>query len=68
VADTPDLAAKLSVRQRLAHVLSRRAMTAEALARDIDADPETVKRTLRRYRSQFVVLAGGYYGLAQRDT
>ncbi len=67
VADTPDLAAKLTVRQRIAAALRRGAMTAEALTNDVDADAETVKRTLRRYRSQFMVLPGGYFGLAQRD-
>jgi DNA-binding CsgD family transcriptional regulator len=68
LANAPDLAAKLTIRQRIASALRLGSMTAERLADELDADPESVKRTLRRHRAQFVVLPGGYYGLAQGDT
>jgi hypothetical protein len=68
LATVPDLAAKLTIRQRIATALRSGAMTANAIADEVDADLESVKRTLRRHRSQFVVLPGGYHGLAQRNT
>ena len=66
VADSPDLAMKLSVRQRMAALLRRGAMAPEAIAEQIDADLETVKRTARRYREQFVVIPGGQFALLER--
>lgn len=65
VADIPDLAEHLSTRQRMAHALRHGAMTADELSSEIDADAETIKRNVRRYKHQFTVLAGGRIGLAQ---
>ena len=66
VADSPDFAGQLSVRQRMAYLLRRGAMTAEAIAEEIEADAETVKRTARRYRKVFTVLDGGRVALLER--
>lgn len=66
VADVADLAGHLSVRQRMAERLRRGAMSAEAIASDIDADVETVKRTARRYKTQFIVIPGGNLALCER--
>ena len=66
VADIPDLAGQLSVRQRMASLLRHGAMDPEELASELQADPETVKRTARRYRQQFTVLPGGRLGLLER--
>jgi len=66
VADIPDLAGQLSVRQRMAGLLRHGAMDPEELASELQADPETVKRTARRYRQQFTVLPGGRLGLLER--
>ena len=63
VADTPDLAVKLSVRQRIAYVLRKGALMPEQIAEEIEAEPETVRRTVRRYQRDFVVLDGGRIGL-----
>jgi len=63
VADTPDLAAKLTIRQRAAATLRKGAMTPEEIAEQIDADLETVKRTVRRHKKVFIVLEGGRVGL-----
>jgi hypothetical protein len=59
VADSPDLSGKLSVRERMVHMLKRGAFGYEQIADEIGADPETVGRTARRYRKQFVILPGG---------
>jgi hypothetical protein len=64
IAATPSLATQLSTRQRMAHLLRKGAMTAEAIAEEIDARVDTVERTLRRNKGQFVVLQGGRIGLA----
>lgn len=68
VADIPDLAGHLTVRQRMAHALRYGAMTADKLSSEIDADAETVKRNVRRYREQLTVLTGGRFCLAQRQS
>src|SRR5262249_13708807 len=60
VADSPDLAGKLSIRQRMIHLLRQGgSMPAEEIAVEIEADVETVKREARRRKHDFVVLAGG---------
>jgi hypothetical protein len=68
VADTPDLAGQLSVRQRMAHLLAGGSMSPEEIASEIQADPETVKRTARRYKQQFTVIPGGNLGLLARHS
>jgi len=68
VADTPDLAAGLSVRQRMAHLLKQGAMTPEILAEELGAKVDTVNRTARRYRQQFTILPGGSLGLLGRTS
>jgi hypothetical protein len=65
VADNPELASGLSVRQRMAAALRHGAMDAKDLAADIQATSETVSRVVRRYRQQFTVLPGGKVGLLQ---
>jgi hypothetical protein len=66
VADTPDLARKLTVRQRMAALLRKGAMMPEALAEEIEAEAETVKRTARRYKDLFVMIPGGRVGLVEK--
>ena len=66
VADSPDLALKLTVRQRMAALLRRGALAPEEIAAELDAKPETVMRTARRYPNLFVVLPGGKCGLLER--
>lgn len=66
VADSPDLAGLLSIRQRMAHLLKAGSMNAKRLAEEVDADAATVSRTARRYKDQFMVIEGGRIGLADR--
>lgn len=66
LADVPDLAAGLSVRQRMAQLLRRGGMSPEAVAQEIQADVDTVKRTARRNHNLFTLLPGGNLGLAER--
>lgn len=68
VADVSDLAGHLSVRQRMAHLLRRGAMSPAVVAEEIGADLETVKRTARRYKNQFLILPGGNLGMVERRT
>jgi hypothetical protein len=65
VADSPDLAGQLSVRQRMTYLLRRGALAPEAVADEIEADVDTVKRTARRYKKLFTVLQGGRLGLLE---
>lgn len=66
VADVADLAGHLSVRLRMAHLLCRGAMSPEAVADEIQADAETVKRTAHRYRQQFTMIPGGNLALLEK--
>jgi hypothetical protein len=66
VADSPDLAGKLSVPQRMSSLLRKGAMSPEAIAEELDAEVETVKRNARRYKKLFVVMDGGRVGLLER--
>jgi hypothetical protein len=65
-ADNPELAVQLSIRQRMAYQLKGGAMTPEALAEQIDAEVDTVKRTARRYKDLFKILDGGKLSLLER--
>lgn len=58
IQDIPDLAAGLSIRQRMYHLLKHGSMPIEELAEKLDANPESVKRTSYRYRD-FIVLPSG---------
>ena len=66
VADNPELATKLSVRHRMAALLRKGAMAATDIADEIDADVETIKRTVRRYKQQFVTVEGGRLALLEK--
>lgn len=63
IASTPELAEKLSIRQRMYLLLSRGSMSLDEIADELGADVESIKRTQRRYRDTFTVLAGGRIGL-----
>ncbi len=63
VADTPDLARKLSVRQQMYRILSGGVRSPEEIAEEIEAEIETVKRTIRRNKTDFIVLDEGRVGL-----
>ena len=67
VRENPDLAESMTIRQRMAGVLRRGSMDPADVAEEIDAKEETVTRTARRYRDEFVVLNGGKLALRQPD-
>jgi hypothetical protein len=64
-ADIPDLAEKMSVRQRLAHILKHGAMPLEQAATSLNAKPDTLRRTVQRYKQQFIIIDGGKVALSQ---
>jgi hypothetical protein len=69
VADSPDLASQLSIRQKMVHILRNGAVDSLKIASELDADLETVKRTARRYKNLFVVIeGGGRIGLLERKS
>jgi len=65
-ADTPDLAVSMSVRDRMKHVLRNGAMDLDDLAKEIDAKPDTIGRTVRRNKGVFTLLQGGKVALLAR--
>ena len=66
VADVSDLAGHLSIRQRMVHVLRRGSLSPEAVANEVDASLETVKREVRRRKGTFTLLPGGKVALLER--
>jgi hypothetical protein len=66
-SDSPDLAAKLTIRQRLYSLLRRGPMTVEALAEELQERSDSVSRTLRRYPQTFTQLEGGQIALLQKS-
>jgi hypothetical protein len=66
IADDPDFAEKMSIRQRIVHILRRGARTPEEIASSLDANVETVRRTIRRYKQDFTAIDGGLIGLLGR--
>ena len=68
VADSPELAGKLTVCQRTMRLLRSGAVETSLIAEEIEAKVETVERTARRYKGQFKVLPGGRIGLLEKRT
>ncbi|HYI96511.1 MAG TPA: hypothetical protein VEX68_23415, partial [Bryobacteraceae bacterium] len=63
VGDTPELAAKLTIKQRMTYALQKGSLLPKVLAEEINADVETVKRTARRYSLTFAALEDGRLAL-----
>jgi hypothetical protein len=67
-ADNPELAEKMSVRQRMMSLLRGGSLPLNQLADELDAKSDTIRRTVQRYKSIFTVIEGGNIALLQRDT
>lgn len=68
IDSVPDLDAKLPIRLRMLRLLRGGALSPEAIADELSADAETVRRTLRRYKGEFTLLPGGKYAILERRT
>lgn len=66
LSDAPDLAAGLSIRQRMALALRKGPLSPEVLAEEVEAKPETVKRLIRRHGHTFTLIDGGLVSLLER--
>lgn len=66
-ADTPDLAEKMTIKQRMMRLLRGGALPVEQVAEDLEARPDTIQRTIRRHKNIFTVLDGGQVALLQRN-
>lgn len=66
VEDTPDLADKMSIRWRMRHLLKFGSMDRQSISEQIGETVESISRTARRYRSEFIVLPGGQIGLTEK--
>lgn len=59
IAETPDLAIRTSLTQRIRAVLARGAMTTSDIAYELDTKPDTVSKTLRRMDGIIQITPGG---------
>lgn len=67
-AENPELAANMTVKQRMVALLRQGAMTPDNIATEIEAKLDTVEKTVRRHKQLFTVLEGGKVALLQRVT
>lgn len=67
-ADTPELAEKMSIQQRMRRLLHHGPMSIEEVAEEIEAVPDSVRRTAQRYKGIFTILEGGKVALLQKDS
>ena len=67
-ADTAELAQKMTIRQQMMHLLKDGALPLEQVAEQLEANPETIERTVRRHKAVFKIFPGGKVALLQRDT
>jgi transposase len=58
----------MTVRERIASMLRGGAMEIDELARRVGGKKDTVERTVRRYKEQFIVLDDGKVALRQRTS
>ena len=65
-ADTPDLADKMTIRERMVYLLKGGSVTVDDLAKEIDSKPDTIRKTVKRHNRTFVLLEGGKVALSQR--
>lgn len=64
-ADTPDLAEHMTVRERMMHLLRGGALSVDDVAKEIEATPASVYKTVQRHGRLFTLLEGGKVGLSR---
>jgi hypothetical protein len=64
--DSPDLAEKMTIRERMIHLLKSGAVMVDDLAESVDAKPDTIRKTVKRHSRTFTLLEGGQVALLQR--
>lgn len=67
-AECPDLADKLSVRQRLLHILRYKPLEPKKIEQELEVGADTLSRTVRRYKNLFVILKSGEVALKSTHT
>ncbi len=67
LSENVELSSKLTIRQRLMVLLKRGSLTEQEIADEMDADINTVRKTVKRNYRDFVVLSGGRVGLCERS-
>ncbi len=65
ITDIPELADKMSVRQRMDKILQKGSMSIGNLSDELDTTANTVRTTIRRNPNKFILLDGGYAGKVQ---
>ena len=65
-AETPELAEKMTLRERMYQSLKTGALTVDDLADKLDAKPDTIRKTVKRHGKTFTLLEGGQVALLQR--
>jgi hypothetical protein len=63
ISDSPDLASKLTIRQRMYELLRRGSMTVTEIADALDESWDSVNKSVKRNSKHFVLLDGGRVGL-----
>ena len=66
VGNSPELAEKLSLQQRMSWLLRHGAKSVKEISDELGAKPETVRKTIYRSQGRFIVLDDGCIGLLER--
>jgi len=66
IADSPELAENLSLRQRMQHLLKQGAMSRESIAEELGVTMNNIRQTIYHNKHLFTVLKGGKVGLLEK--
>jgi hypothetical protein len=67
-ADTPDLADKMSIRERMRNLLKHGSMSVESLAEEMGTEKNSIYKSVHRNKRIFTLLEGGKVALLQQVT
>jgi len=63
IFESPELAKKLSIHERMRHLLRSGAMRPDVIAEELQANVESIQREIRRRKDRYVVLEGNLVAL-----
>ncbi|HEY2384836.1 MAG TPA: AAA family ATPase [Terriglobia bacterium] len=63
ISESPDLAGKLTIGQRLTEILKHGSKTVQDVASELEVKPDSIYKTVQRKDKQFILLEGGRIGL-----
>jgi hypothetical protein len=66
--DTPELAVKMTIRQRMMHILKNGSAVVSEIAAQLEVEPNSIYKTIDNNKKLFKLYEGGKVGILQRDS